>query len=226
PYLWTYTALLWLVLKRWPGALDLLAAYAARHLTGLRVWLLPVLAITCVRIALFERFPSTHALLGDWFNHAMYFGMFVAGAVFARMPNIWDELERLRWPSLIAALACWTVVVIHHDGAAGPLLQAFIVATLQWGALMAALGFARRRLNFDHPWCHRLTEAVFPVYILHQTFIIGLTQALAPLHWRPLIEGPVLLTMTFILSYAGYEAVRRHGPLRPWFGLSRQTVKP
>ena len=93
-------------------------------------------------------------------------------------------------------------------------------ATMQWGALVAAVGFARRHLDRDHPWRRSLTEAVFPVYLLHQTLIILLSQFLISLRWAPALEGPVLIAGTFALSAAGYALVRRIAVLRPWFGLA------
>ena len=65
----------------------------------------------------------------------------------------------------------------------------------------------------------RLTEAVFPVYILHQTLIIVLAHALRPLAWVPAIEGPLLVLLTFALAWLGFELVRRVPWLRPAFGF-------
>ena len=67
-------------------------------------------------------------------------------------------------------------------------------------------------------------QAVFPVYILHQTLIVLLSQALLPLHWPPWAEGPVLVLATFALSLAGFELIRRVPLLRPWFGLVRDDA--
>ena len=97
-------------------------------------------------------------------------------------------------------------------------------ATMQWCAIVAVIGFARRYLNRDHRWRHTLSEAVFPVYILHQTITILLAASLRPLHWAPALEGPVLVAGTFLLSYGGYLLVRRVRLLRPWFGLARQRA--
>ena len=217
PYLWAYTVLLWAVVRANPRALGQLGQGAEWVMRGAGLLALPVTAILLVRATLVPRFPSTHAFTGDWFNHAIYFGMFIAGAAFAHAPAIWERLMRARWPALLGALVAWAMLV---NGIAQPgWLRDAAVATQQWGALVAAVGFARRHLNVDHRWRRRLTEAVFPVYVLHQTLIIVLSQALLPLHWLPRVEGPVLVAATFALSYAGYELVRRIRVLRPWFGL-------
>ena len=90
---------------------------------------------------------------------------------------------------------------------------------MQWCAIVAAVGFAPAASESRPRLRRYLTDAVFPVYIVHQTLIIVLTQALAPLRWPAAIEGPVLAIATLALSFATFEIVRRVRVLRPWFGL-------
>ncbi len=216
PYLWIYTALLWGVIKLLPASLTTSARFAQTLLAGARLAAVPIAVIFIVRITLSARYPSTHALWGDWFNHAMYFGMFLAGAVFATQPSLWLGLVKWRWSALLAALISWAVLVGIRPSKP---LEHLVIATLQWGALVAAGGFAHKLLNVDHPLRLRLTQAVFPVYIFHQTVIIVASQVMQPWQWPPAVEGPILVAVTLLLSYAGYVAVRRVEFLRPWFGL-------
>src|SRR5262245_102964 len=92
-------------------------------------------------------------------------------------------------------------------------------AAMQWSAIVAAIGFARVHLNRDHVWRATLAEAVFPVYIVHQTLIIVFAMALAPLRVPVIVEGPVLVALTFGASFAVYLLVRRVRVLRGFFGL-------
>jgi hypothetical protein len=48
----------------------------------------------------------------------------------------------------------------------------FLVNFQIWMWILAALGFARRYLSFNHPVLRYSNEAVYPFYILHQTVII------------------------------------------------------
>jgi surface polysaccharide O-acyltransferase-like enzyme len=224
PYLWVYTVLLWSLVAVRPRWLDSLAAGFERALRGpgLVVW--PIAALALTRLTLRSRFPETHALVDDWFAHALYLPMFLAGALLARRAALWPRIASWRWPGLVTAIACWAVLVTGLPGATGGPRRAFVVGSLQWGALIAAFGFAHRHLNFEHGCRRYLTDAVFPVYILHQTVIIVLSQALLPFGLRPAVEGPTLVIATFALSLLGYEAARRVGPLRPFMGLSRQRL--
>jgi glucans biosynthesis protein C len=216
PYLWGYTLMLWALLRLWPNALAAMSLRVARALTGVWLMLLPMVVIFVLRVMLFARYPSTHALWGDGFNHAVYFSMFLTGACFGAMPVLWGRLAAWRWPALIAALGFWAGLVGVRPGGWA---EHAVVAVFQWSALVTVFGFAQQRLNVDHPLRGHLVEAVFPVYIFHQTLIIMLSQWLLPLRWPPWVEGPVLVLATLVLSYAGYQTVRRVAVLRPWFGL-------
>jgi glucans biosynthesis protein C len=89
----------------------------------------------------------------------------------------------------------------------------------------AIFGFVRGIAFTDSPSLRYLREAVFPVYILHQTIIIVLAHHAQPLDWRPAVEGPLLILATFALSFLGFEIVRRVRWLRPLFGLKPQSTR-
>lgn len=216
PYLWVYTVLLWLAVKLQPNTLTTMARWADQALVGMGLMVLPVAALLLARVALVERFPTTYALAGDWFNHVQYFGMFLAGAAFAVQPAMWLRLAAWRWVALGAAVVGWALLVgVRPRGVTGHA----VIAIFQWCALVAAFGFAQRLLNVDNRWRQHLTQAVFPMYVFHQTFIVLLSQLVLPWQWPPVLEGPALVLATLLLSYAGYQVVRRVAVLRLWFGL-------
>ncbi len=229
-YLWLYTALLWLALRTWPRALDWLSTAVARALAGPGLWLTPVGLLALARIALLTRFGSTHALVDDWYNHAVYLLLFALGAGLARQVSVFDRMAAARWPALAVAGVCWLLMVTYLTNYAGQAsapdvlrnLMRCVYATLQWTAMLAVLGFARRWLNRDHPWRAPLTEAVFPVYILHQTLIIALAVAMRPWHLAPAFEGPLLVALTLAGCLGAWWLLRHFEPLRPWLGMVRR----
>lgn len=216
PYLWVYTLLSFSVVALWPATLQVASRFIDAAFRGVMLMIIPIALLLLVRLTLFDQFPSTHALFGDFFNHAVYLGMFVVGAVFAASKTMWERLASMRWLALVLAATFWSVLVVIRP--AKP-LEHIVVAIYQWSALVAAFGFSKTYLNRDSPLRSRLTEAVFPIYILHQTIIVVGSRLLLPLHLQPAVEGPVIIIATFLLSYAGYEIVRRVAVLRPWFGL-------
>jgi hypothetical protein len=236
-YLWTYTLVLALVAlalgRRFDGLVARLAAGASTWLGDWKLVLLPAAVLALARQLLIARFGETHALVGDWYLHAKYLPMFLFGVLLARMPQVWARIEALRWRCLLQALGGWAIAVIWwalpDDAIAAELMPWIlpvircIYALLAWSAILALCGFARRHLDHDGPARRYLTEAVFPVYILHQTLIVVQAHALKPLHLAPGLEAIVLVVLTTVLSFAGFELVRRVAVLRPLFGLGPQA---
>jgi glucan biosynthesis protein C len=99
-----------------------------------------------------------------------------------------------------------------------------IYALCQWSAIGAACGFAHRHFQFDSPKRRYLTQAVFPLYILHQTFIVMFAYLLKPAALAPGIEAMVLIVLTMTCSFAIFEMVRRVRLLQPLFGLRADKV--
>jgi glucans biosynthesis protein C len=220
PYLWAYTMVICAVLACWPEALKSVARRCDKWANGLYLLLIPIALLYVIRLFLKARFPVTHALFGDWFSHAVYFSMFAIGAMFATSKDAWGELAALRWVAFISAGSCWAILVFAPPA---KLLNHLFVATFQWCAIAAAFGFAFKHLNRDSRFRATLAEAVFPVYVLHQTIIIVGSQWLLPLRLTPYIEAGALVMGTLIISYAGYALLRRFDMMRPWFGMKRRN---
>ena len=232
PYLWVYTLLLALLTLALGPRLERLSHGLAQALAGWRILLLPLAVLALARIALLGRFAPTHALVDDWSNHAQYLPLFLLGALLARRREFWARLELLRRPSLAIALGCWALLLLYRavpDGLMAPEqlgfwrdLQRAVYALCGWSAIMAVCGFAHRHLQFDHPLRRYLTQAVFPVYIVHQTLIVLFSQWLKPAELAPGSEGLLLVGLTFCVSFGLFEVVRRVPLLRPFFGLAKQ----
>ena len=233
PYLFLYTLLLWPVLRRWPTLLNRLGAWLGKslHGRGLLVW--PVLYLGFTLLLLRPSFPQNYSVWGDWFAHSQYLAMFVLGAALARVPTasagIWQQMVQCRRTALVLGLTAWSMLVMAPwllretpwpMRSIGP----WVYSVQQWCAIVAALGFAQIHLNRDGPARRYLTEAVFPVYILHQTLILLLAHSLAPLALNPVLEGSLLVALTVLLSFVGFELVRRVRWFRPLFGLTMKAL--
>ena len=229
-YLWIYTAALYLVARLAPPIVPWLRGLAERRFSGFGILFWPIAYLCAIRIGLAPRFPSTHALVGDWYNHAMYFFVFLLGFALAGSRGAWVTLERTRWQTAGFAILGWAFlsayIGAYRDDAVVPPLLLRLGAGLtfgaeQWLAIAAVLGFAHRHLKLDSPARRYLTTAIFPVYILHQTVIVVAAHALKPSHLNPLVEGVLLVLTTVATCFLGYEAIRRVRLLRPLFGLER-----
>lgn len=233
-YLWVYSLLLWLFMRLKPEWFFAARSALVRVMQGWRIVLLPVLYLFVIRLCMLSSFPTTHALVDDWFNHATYLFLFLFGALIAPSADFWQQLGTMRWRSLMLALAGWIFIVAYYgyfnDARPVPdslrFFQRAVWALMSWNAMLAACGFARQHLQRDNAARRYLTQAVFPVYILHQTLIVLLTQSLLPAKFPVLAEALLLISLTFVLSFTGFELVRRLPYLRPLFGLAMRSVPP
>jgi len=228
-YLWAYTVLLsllrWVAPRLTARGSEGIAAKLGRGY-GLLLW--PAALLILVRIALVGRFESTHNLVWDWYNHAQYLPQFLFGYAVARSQPVWDRFAALRWPAAVFSVAGYAFL-IWYFGTFGEdvsdLMRGFqrgVWGAFQWTAIVAVIGFAAHYAPGDNRARRYLNEAVFPVYILHQTIIIVLAHNLKPLGLHPTVEGPLLVLGTFALCFGGFELVRRVGWARPLLGLQRR----
>ncbi len=96
-YLWAYTVALACLLAPWRGRAARVALPVPLALA------LPPLGLLAARALLLARFPPNDALLGDWYDHALYGGAFLFGYAVAEHEPFWRVTERLRWPALAGA---------------------------------------------------------------------------------------------------------------------------
>ena len=233
-YLWVYTvvfaAIVHLSGARFAAWSDALAGW----LTGWKIIALPAAVLAVVKIVLQPHFETTHGLVDDWYNHAYSFSLFMTGALLAHQARFWAGADAIRWPALGIALACWASMVVAFAWPEAGIeravleqvynVQRAVYALCGWSAIVAACGFGHRHLNVDSAARRYLTEAVFPVYILHQTLIVSMAHMFKPARLDPVIEAAALAVLTLCISFGTFELVRRVPVLRPLFGLGPRHV--
>lgn len=207
------------LLRRIPGSV-------AKFMAGPFFILTPWLYMTAIRVTLFPLFDETHALVNDWYLHALYLPVFVFGFAIAKYAPFFERATKLRWLALSLTVAAWIAVQSYYQLASDTppdwLRNIFRgVHELQaWTAIVAAIGFAHRYLkNADGPVRRTLTQAIFPFYLVHQTVIVVAGHLLDPLQWPLWIEAPVLIATTALGCWITYEVGRAVPPLRIWLGL-------
>ncbi len=231
-YLWVYTVLLHFGIRLMPGLPTALRSFVELRLAGVGVLVWPALYFVVARVLLAARFPTTYAVVGDWYSHAQYGAVFLLGFSLAGTRAPWLTLERARWGALGVAVLAWAYLCAYlgtyeHSPEVPPhallMTARFAYGLEQWAAIVAVLGFARRHLVHDSPARRYLTAAVFPVYILHQTVIVVCAHSLQPANLNPGVEGPLLVLVTAAVSFLGFELIRRIRWLRPLFGLAVES---
>ena len=71
-----------------------------RRLDGIGLLLWPILFLAAARLALLPMFEVTHALVDDWYNHAVSFAAFLLGFLVIKEGSVAAACQRLRWPAL------------------------------------------------------------------------------------------------------------------------------
>ncbi|MEO0997662.1 MAG: acyltransferase family protein, partial [Pseudomonadota bacterium] len=194
PYLLLYT-LVALPLLRLEPAARAVAWYRRQPLP--LVLLLPVALLLPAGVWLFPRFPYiSHDLATDFYAHAMYGTFFVAGFALGRDGDLWTRLARGRYVllgiAIVAYLGLRAVGDWQTETAPERALQSFVVYLNRWCWILTLLAFGYRLLNRPLTWLGYANRAVYPWYVLHQTFTVVGGYWLGRLALGPVAE-PVLL---------------------------------
>jgi hypothetical protein len=228
-YLWVYTMALGAVVVAFPGLIGWVERRLAPVLSGVLLPIVPSVMFAVYRLALLPSFPSTHALFGDWYNHALFATVFLLGFLLARADAFWDAIERQRWLALGFAAGFFLSWLAVRWASPSPLLKIYggiAYGFYQWLCIIAVLGFARRWLTVDSAARKYLTDAIFPYYIVHQTAIILIAHELHGLDLPTWLEAGIVISGTFAACVLTYEIARRVAILRPLFGLRAVAPEP
>lgn len=193
-------------------------------------WLLPAgcLAIYAVR-SVGAEWTDTHNVFTDVVAHLHYGGMFLFGFLLRGSEGLRQAIARQWKPALLVGLAGYAFVVVEAWHFPGNVRTPrawmepldFAKAVQCWGTVIALFGIADRFWNHDARWRGTLAEAVFPVFIAHQTVMVLAGYWLRD---KGLTALPEFLTLCVLVaggSWLFYLLGREVGPLRPLIGLKR-----
>lgn len=222
-YIAVYSFIVVALLNR-PAWIAAAEARIGPALRGWRLLIIPALYLMVVRAWLFPHFGLTNNIVWDWYNHAQSLAAFLFGFLAVRQESLWKDFQRFRWIGLgvaAVALPLMMLQVAHPGGGAyGGIPRNVVVALDQWAVMVAVLGFASLYLRKSaSPALTYLNDAVFTLYLAHQTILVCAVWLIRPAGLPVWIEAPVLIAMTIGGSLLIYEVVRRVPLLRPIWGL-------
>jgi hypothetical protein len=178
--------------------------------------------------AFIEQFHGPQDIFNDWAMFLLYFCTFVYGYLLGDRPRVWPTIEDRRRLSLGIALAAlifinilrWNRIEPPPDHSLPTLAYLALTGAMPWFWVLAILGYGRRYLNHNYRWLPYANEAAYPVYILHQTIVVGLAYYVVQLK-EPIFAKYLFLAPTsLILTVAVYHLyVRPFRPLRTLFGM-------
>jgi hypothetical protein len=230
-YLWGYTMALVLTLRALPASWKARLAVLPEWLAwGRRALLAPLAFMVIARLSILFLIPQSGNFFADWHGHLTFVPPFLFGFALARSPSLWEAAARNWKPALAIGILgtaglLWADLLYPGD-AVPPHVPAMAILAVSvatgWAVTILLLGAARRWLNRDHKLRRIVAEAIFPVYIVHQTIIVLVGWELRPLGLGAGPEFALLLGATLAGGFAFYLLAREAGRLRPLFGLSAQ----
>jgi hypothetical protein len=192
-----------------------------------------------LNLALSPIFPrETNALYNDGAWFAVWASWFGLGFLVARHHRaLIGAIVAKRFAS--AAIALLTTVLLYlfawaapADHAIGsyvdetPLFKAAIFL-LAWSMILTLIGFAARHFNQPNERLVTMNRLVFPLYIVHQTVIVGALYYVLPLDLPVIASFLLISAATFVISSLFAIAVDFiPGPARLLFGLTARRPAP
>jgi len=145
---------------------------------------------------------------------AFFFGFcfVLSGIVF------WQMIQRWRWLLLALAVTGFGFRQFYF-GMATP---SYMLVTESQAWILTVLAFGSKHLNHPGRALTYLSQAAYPVYILHMVFLYLGSLLIFPLSIAKPIQFVLVLLFTVAGCFLTYEIIRRVRYLRPLFGLKMQ----
>lgn len=172
-------------------------------------------------------------LINDWANFLFYTTIFFYGFLLVSDGRILQTVQRNRFTALIAGVICiLAIYLVDSDTFALPttakggfLLTVYAIACWLW--LTSIIGIGSLLVNFTNRLLKYATDAVLPVYILHQTIIVTTGFYVIQWHTPVLVKYFFIIIATLFGALAIYEVVRRINVTRFLFGIKgRKRLAP
>lgn len=183
--------------------------------------LLPVLVLFVIEALAIN--PNPYELYAmTWHGFVLGILAFFCGFCFVLAGDgFWKMLLKYRWMFLILGIALFVVRYIWMGMKAPGYLLA--IESQCWILTMFAFGY--KYLNRPGKVLSYLSEAAYPVYILHMIFLFLGSSWIFPMDLPVQLEFVFALMFTGIGCFAAFEVIKRVNILRPLFGLKMKTGK-
>jgi hypothetical protein len=169
-----------------------------------------VVEVEVVNPGLYEYYAlNVHGFVLGFIAFLVGFLIIHAGEVF------WQRIQGLRW--LLLGLALGLYLLRWFYFAWEPPKSLVAVESNLW--IFGLFAFGYRYLNQGSARLRYLSQAAYPVYILHMIYIYLASMFIFPLELAPEFKFVLVTLFTFVGCYGTYELIRRIKWLRPLFGL-------
>jgi len=195
---------------------------AGRRLTGrvARFLSLPgMILLPAIPLAIVGILPEPFGL-----NLLLYFVVFAFGYILIADRRFGEAIDKDKAIALVLGPVLYAVVfvitvVIMDEGRPDWLGQGFMT----WFFLIALLGYGRQFLNFTNRFLKYVSEASYPVYILHQTMIVIIGYYVVQWDTSILAKFVAIVCISLAVTFLVYDLlIKRIGVVRFLFGMGQQ----
>jgi hypothetical protein len=155
-------------------------------------------------------------------GHGFLIGMlaFFFGFLFIAIGDVfWNAVEKTKNASLMIAFALYLIRLFYFELNAPNFLTS--IESMNW--IFAVFGFGYKYLNKPGKILTYLSQAAYPVYIIHMIFLFLASFIFLPLNLPLELNLILILLFTFFGCFVTYDfIIKRIGFLRPFFGLKRK----
>jgi peptidoglycan/LPS O-acetylase OafA/YrhL len=177
--------------------------------------LVPVIAAFILEAVIIKPYPyELYAM--TW--HGFFLGMlaFFFGFCFVLAgSSFWNMILRLRWVFVVIAIVLYAVRMLYFN--VNTPVYALVTESQLW--IISVFAFGHRYLNRPGKALTYLSQAAYPVYILHMLFLYLGSLLIFPLNLDVHLKFILVLLITTAGCFGTYEIIRRVKWLRPLFGL-------
>ena len=132
-------------------------------------------------------------------------------------PSFWNMILKWRWLFFFAGVSLFIYRLLQFQMRV-PAYQVAIESNF-W--IFSVLAFSYRYLNHPSKALNYLSQAAYPVYILHMIFLFLGSFLIFPLDIPVQLQFVLVLLFTVIGCFTCYELIRRVDIIRPIVGLKR-----
>lgn len=227
PYLFVYSAMAAIASHGAPRAFASLQGTLERAplwalVGGTMAWFAATEAL------IWPQFPVSGLLFPDLGAHAKFAPVFFVGVLLGKSRIVVERLVAHKVTLSVLALGLLTASLLLKGGytelPTNPDLRALewlCVRGLYGGVMLyAVLALAAWGLNKPSKAMTYATDAILPVYLMHQTVLIVTADLIVGRHWPVFAEWATIMAATVLVPLAAYHVLVRHvPPLRVLFGL-------
>ncbi len=178
---------------------------------GLLLTLIPFLAeAVWINPLPFELYAMT------WHGFVLGLLAFFTGFCFVMScEGFWKMIQKWRWLFLGIGLGLYLLRTFNIQS----FPPSYLLATESYSWILAVFAFGSLYLKGPSNSLRYLSQAAYPVYILHMIFLYLGSSWIFPLDFPIALQFILVILITFAGCFGSFELIRRVSFLRPFFGL-------